>query len=142
MLRGTDTISGFGLLSRFFNNTECRNDAHVFPAQLTAVDGATVITHDLDAIGFGAKIKEAAENFEVVEIDPLDHEGYINRTPVEKIGGKRLQSAARFIYNQRDAIALVASQVGSVTAFVWEEYDDKPTLNGLHAYRRLKLTLF
>jgi len=111
-------------------------------AQLTAVDGATVVTHDLDAVAFGAKIKEAAESFEVIEIDPLDHEGYIHQTVVEKIGGKRHQSAARFIYNQRDAVALVASQDGNVTAFVWEEYDDKPNLNGLYAYRRLELTLF
>ena len=111
-------------------------------AQLTAVDGATVVSHDLALIGFGAMIKETSLSFDVVEIDPLDHEDYINRSSVEKIGNKRHQSAARFIQEQRDAVALVVSQDGNVTAFVWEEYDDKPHLSGLCAYRRLELTLF
>jgi hypothetical protein len=111
-------------------------------AQLTAVDGATVVSNDLLLIGFGAMIMENKLSFDVVEIDPLDHQEYINRNPVEKVGNKRHQSAARFIYKQRDAIALVVSQDGNVTAFVWEEYDDKPHLSGLSAYRRLELTLF
>jgi hypothetical protein len=111
-------------------------------AQLTAVDGATIITTDLNIIGFGAKIKEVAESFEVVEIDPLDHDDYLHYTTVESTGGKRHQSAAKFAYQEKDAIALVVSQDGNVTAFVWEEYKDKPNLNALYAYRRLELTLF
>jgi hypothetical protein len=113
-------------------------------AGLTAVDGATVVTTNLDVLGFGVKIKEEekAASFRITEIDPLDHEDFVGLKPVEDIGGKRHQSAARFVYQQRDAIALVASQDGNVTVFVREENEDKPEFSALHAYRRLELTLF
>ncbi len=113
-------------------------------AQLTAVDGATVITTDMDIVGFGVKIKEdlAVETFPIIEIDPLDHENDFRYSKPELIGGKRHQSAARFIYKQHDAIALVASQDGNITVFVWKEYEETPKLNSVHAYRRLELTLF
>jgi hypothetical protein len=108
------------------------------------VDGATIVNTSLDVIGFGAKTKEGeqAARFDITEIDPLEHEGFVSTIPVEKFGGKRHQSAARFVYEQHDAIALVASQDGHVTALVWEEYGDNPRHNGVHAYRRLELTLF
>ena len=102
------------------------------------------MTTNLDVLGFGVKIKEEekAASFQITVIDPLDHEDFVGFKPVEDIGGKRHQSAARFVYQQRDAIALVASQDGNVTAFVWEENEDKPELSALHVYRRLELTLF
>lgn len=60
-------------------------------ARLTTVDGATIVNNSLDVIGFGAKIKEGeqATRFDITEIDPLEHEGFVSTTPVEKFGGKR-----------------------------------------------------
>lgn len=61
---------------------------------------------------------------------------------LEKLGGTRHQSAARFVAEQKDAVAFVVSQDGDVTAFAWEETDDSERLSALYAYRRLELTLF
>ena len=54
----------------------------------------------------------------------------------------RHQSAARFLQANHDAIAFVASQDGTVTAFVWEEWGDSDQYSSLVAYTRLELTMF
>ena len=46
------------------------------------------------------------------------------------LGGTRHLSAAQFTHDQRDAIALVASQDGQFTVFAWS-----PTQDMVHAYR-------
>jgi hypothetical protein len=38
-----------------------------------------------------------------------------------ELGGTRHQSAAQFVQDQHDAVALVASQDGRFTVFVWSE---------------------
>lgn len=45
-------------------------------------------------------------------------------------GGTRHLAAAQFVYDQRDAIALVASQDGRFTIFSWS-----PQLQMVHAHR-------
>jgi hypothetical protein len=42
----------------------------------------------------------------------------------EYLGGTRHLSAAQFVYDQRDAMALVASQDGRFTIFEWSACDD------------------
>lgn len=90
-------------------------------AGLTAVDGATIISDKYELYGFGAKIQRR-EGFatieEIIVTEPviggeavLDHAG--------RNGGTRHLSAAQFVYDQRDAIALVASQAGRFTVFSW-----------------------
>jgi len=114
-------------------------------AQLTAVDGAVVITPDLDVLGFGVKLKavvEPPECTEIVCIDPLDQTDSL--TPVrlgEEFRGTRHQSAARFVFCHKQAVAIVVSQDRNVTAFVWERNERFPK-GRLVAHRRLELTLF
>jgi hypothetical protein len=47
-----------------------------------------------------------------------------------QLGGTRHLSAAQFIYDQRDALALVASQDGRFTVFAWS-----PCEGMVHAHR-------
>ncbi|SDF73136.1 putative sensor domain DACNV-containing protein [Chitinophaga filiformis] len=91
---------------------------------LTAVDGATLINDRHELLTFGAKITRAAWSSRgvdrVVMIEPV-----IGGTPElmhpSAIGGTRHLSAAQFVHDQRDALALVASQDGYFTVFSWSE---------------------
>jgi DNA integrity scanning protein DisA with diadenylate cyclase activity len=47
-----------------------------------------------------------------------------------QLGGTRHLSAAQFVHDQRDAIALVASQDGRFTIFKWSPCEDM-----VHAHR-------
>lgn len=121
------------------------NTSAMFIAPLTAVDGATVVTPDLEVVGFGVKLKAASEAaFEqVVRLDPLDHDKWLERIPVDSMGrGTRHKSAARFVFDNRGALAVVASQDGNVTAYVWDDAESTPSFSGVQSYERLELTLF
>lgn len=113
-------------------------------AHLTTVDGATLITYDLDIIGFGVKLQptpDSAEPRRIYSVDPLDHENWITRVKIENLGNTRHQSAARFVADQQDAVAFVVSQDGDVSAFVnWQSPSEGAP--SLYAHRRLELTLF
>ena len=50
-------------------------------------------------------------------------------TPTE-LGGTRHLSAAQFVHDQRDAIALVASQDRQFTVFAWSPCEER-----VHAHR-------
>ncbi|MDE3164885.1 MAG: hypothetical protein KGN36_03690 [Acidobacteriota bacterium] len=94
-------------------------------AGLTAVDGATILTAGFEVLGFGAKIRRrdgspAAESLTLVA--PLeDFQPHV--VPALQTGGTRHLSAAQFVHDQRDALALVASQDGRFTVFAWSEPD-------------------
>jgi hypothetical protein len=90
---------------------------------LTAVDGATVVTSSYEVLAFGAKIvrhDQAEQVSRVLMTEPIE-----GRQPrlleASQIGGTRHLSAAQFVHDQRDAIALVASQDGRFTVFEWSE---------------------
>ena len=90
-------------------------------AGLTAVDGATILTDRYELLAFGAKItrREGAARVESVTVtEPI--EGAVSETlhPSE-LGGTRHLSAAQFVHDQQDAVALVASQDGHFTIFAW-----------------------
>jgi hypothetical protein len=101
-------------------------------AGLTAVDGATILNEEYDLLAFGAKItrREGAARVEqVIAAEPLD--GAVARIVAPtQLGGTRHSSAAQFAQDQRDAIALVASQDGRFTTFSWSEREQM-----VHAYR-------
>ncbi len=90
-------------------------------AGLTAVDGATVMTDRYEVLGFGAKIvrptgRERVERVMVTE--PI--EGFVRwAADVSHLGGTRHLSAAQFAHDQREAVAMVASQDGRFTVFGW-----------------------
>jgi hypothetical protein len=101
-------------------------------AGLTAVDGATVIDDHYHVHSFGAKIIRRPGSSlvgEVIRTEPI-----VGATPalVEpgQLGGTRHFSAAQFIHDQHDAIALIASQDGHFTVFAWS-----PCENRVHAHR-------
>lgn len=101
-------------------------------AGLTAVDGATVISDHFEPLAFGAKILtgDGVQRVEQILLtEPIEGIGDANVDPV-LLGGTRHLSAAQFARDQRDAIALVASQDGRFTVFAWS------ALHGMvHAHR-------
>jgi hypothetical protein len=90
-------------------------------AGLTAVDGAVVVTDTYQLLGFGAKIvrrKGWRQVDQVTISEPVEGAAPMVAHP-EQLGGTRHLSAAQFIQDQRDAVALVASQDGKFTVFDW-----------------------
>src|SRR5213594_2689038 len=101
-------------------------------AGLTAVDGATVISDHFEPLAFGAKIltRDGLHRVEhVLLTEPIEGVADTIVDPVH-LGGTRHLSAAQFAHDQRDAIALVASQDGQFTVFAWS-----PLKNMVHAHR-------
>jgi hypothetical protein len=101
-------------------------------AGLTAVDGAAIISDQFEPLAFGAKIqiRDGVHRVEQVLLtEPI--EGVQDRTvDPASLGGTRHLSAAQFAFEQRNAIALVASQDGQFTVFAWS-----PLKNMIHAHR-------
>jgi hypothetical protein len=101
-------------------------------AGLTAVDGATVITDRYELLAFGAKIarRDGCPRIESVTMtEPIEGSVATIINPAE-LGGTRHLSAAQFVHDQRDAVALVASQDGHFTVFAWS-----PCEAVVHAHR-------
>ena len=99
---------------------------------MTAVDGATVINDQYEVLAFGAKIrrKEGSQPVDKwVITEPVVGNLPIVVQPTEH-GGTRHLSAAQFVYDQRDALALVASQDGKFTVFAWSPCEEM-----VHAHR-------
>jgi hypothetical protein len=101
-------------------------------AGLTAVDGATVINDQYELLAFGAKIRRHERSVPVdkwVITEPIMGNVGIVVQPTEH-GGTRHLSAAQFVYDQRDTLALVASQDGRFTVFAWSPCEEM-----VHAHR-------
>jgi hypothetical protein len=101
-------------------------------ASLTAVDGATVLNVDYDLLGFGAKIarRKGSPQVEQVSVtEPIEGGTSVVVHPTA-LGGTRHLSASQFVHDQRDALALVASQDGRFTVFAWS-----PCEGMVHAHR-------
>jgi hypothetical protein len=99
---------------------------------LTAVDGATVINDRYEVLAFGAKIRRYQGSSTVdkwVITEPIVGNLPIVVHPTEH-GGTRHLSAAQFVNDQRDALALVASQDGRFTVFAWSPCEEM-----VHAHR-------
>jgi len=107
-------------------------------AGLTAVDGATLITDRYELLAFGVKIGRADGSPRVERVvlsEPIEGGAPEVVAPVQ-MGGTRHISAAQFAQDQRDALALVASQDGRFTTFSWS-----PTDGMVHAHRVESLLL-
>ncbi len=101
-------------------------------AGLTAVDGATLMTADYELLAFGAKIvrrRGSPQVAQVIVTEPIEGGSPMIEEPAQ-FGGTRHLSAAQFVHDQRDAIALVASQDGRFTVFAWS-----PSEEMVHAHR-------
>ncbi|MGH7521140.1 MAG: putative sensor domain DACNV-containing protein [Gemmatimonadales bacterium] len=99
---------------------------------LTAVDGAVILNDRWDVLAFGAKIGRTELGPFVEEV--LVREPILGHRPVtvhpSELGGTRHLSAAQFVHEQRDSLALVASQDGRFTVFGWSL-----RAGMVHAYR-------
>lgn len=99
---------------------------------LTAVDGAVVLSDRWDVLAFGAKIGRSESGPFVEEV--LVREPILGHKPervhASDLGGTRHLSAAQFVHEQRDSLALVASQDGRFTVFGWSQ-----RAGMVHAYR-------
>ena len=107
-------------------------------AGLTAVDGATLIADRYDVLAFGAKIGRRdgwTRVQEIIATEPIEGSTPTSVHPAE-LGGTRHLSAAQFVQDQRDSLALVASQDGRFTIFAWS-----PCENLVHAHRVESLLL-
>ena len=106
-------------------------------AGLTAVDGATLITDQYQLAAFGAKIARRDGHVRVEQVtvtEPIEGASPVAIHPTQ-LGGTRHLSAVQFVHDQRDAVALVASQDGRFTVCSWS-----PSRNMVHA-RRVEVLL-
>jgi hypothetical protein len=93
---------------------------------MTAVDGATILNDQYEVLAFGAKIRRREGT------PPVDKwiitEPIVGNLPVvvhpTEHGGTRHLSAAQFVNDQRDSLALVASQDGRFTVFAWSPCEE------------------
>lgn len=101
-------------------------------AGLTAVDGATIVTDRYDLIAFGAKItrRRGSPPVEQATVTEPIEGGMAAVVHPSSLGGTRHLSAAQFVHDQRDSVALVASQDGHFTVFAWSPCEDM-----VHAHR-------
>jgi len=84
-----------------------------------------VVSDRWDVLAFGAKIgrREAISAVEQVLVaEPIVGQRSVVVHPA-LLGGTRHLSAAQFVHEQRDALALVASQDGQFTVFAWSDGD-------------------
>jgi hypothetical protein len=101
-------------------------------AGLTAIDGATVLSSEYELLAFGAKIarRRGASPVEQLTLTEPVLDAVAQVVSPAQLGGTRHLSAAQFIHDQRDALALVASQDGRFTVLAWS-----PCEGTVHAHR-------
>lgn len=100
-----------------------------FIAQITAVDGATILNKDFGVLGFGVKLKEKPndknnkDKLENVWIQEPFENFEEDKEELSKIGGMRHQSTAQFIFDQKekDVFAIVVSEDGKVSIMYWDD---------------------
>lgn len=95
-------------------------------AGFTAIDGATVLNDAYELLAFGAKIKHRQGTPAIERIlmtEPII-DGKATIIHPAQIGGTRHLSAAQFVHDQPDAMALVASQDGRFTVFSWSPQEE------------------
>jgi DNA integrity scanning protein DisA with diadenylate cyclase activity len=101
-------------------------------AGLTAIDGATVIDDSYNMLSFGAKLLRQDGKPVIDQLfytEPVIG-GKSNKIDPNQMGGTRHLSAAQFVQDHNDCIALVASQDGRFTIFSWSSCEKL-----VHAHR-------
>jgi hypothetical protein len=95
-------------------------------AGLTAADGATILNDRFEVLAFGAKIVRRRGSPMVNQVTVTEPIEGATPSVVEpsQLGGTRHISAAQFTHDQRDSLAMVASQDGRFTLFGWSPCED------------------
>lgn len=101
-------------------------------AGLTAVDGAAVLNARYELLAFGVKLvrRRGSERVERVAVTAPVVGNAAEVVEPSHLGGTRHLSAAQFIHDQRQALAMIASQDGRFTVFAWSPCEDM-----VHAHR-------
>ncbi len=91
-----------------------------------------MISEQYDLLAFGAKIARRSGSAQVEQV--IATEPIVGGEPAllnpGQLGGTRHLSAAQFVHDQPDAVALVASQDGRFTVFAWSPCEQR-----VHAHR-------
>lgn len=93
-------------------------------ASLSAVDGATILNSKFSVLAFGVKLKPAKKRTrsnkeeKVTRIFPFEGIPSSDVSIDEEFRGTRHLSAARFVLNNRSAVAFVVSQDGGITGLM------------------------
>lgn len=91
-------------------------------ASFAGVDGAVVMTRDLKLLGFGAKIEfTPGSDVQVCKFQARPGAQKVFPCRLEDLGGMRHQSGARFIAENKDAVAIIVSQDRHVSLMNWDE---------------------
>ena len=101
-------------------------------AGLTAVDGAAVLTDSTNCSRLAPRFSVVGgrrRSSTVTVTEPIEG-GSPTVLSAAQLGGTRHLSAAQFVHDQRNAIALVASQDRRFTVFAWS-----PCEESVHAHR-------
>lgn len=117
---------------------EALHEAIELVAGVTAVDGAALLTTQYELMGFGAKIarrKGFPQVDRIMVTEPIEGAEAV-LADLDQLGGTRHLSAAQFVHDQKDSMALVASQDGRFTVFAWS-----PCEGMVHAHRVESLLL-
>jgi hypothetical protein len=94
-------------------------------ASLAGVDGAIVMTQDLRVLGCGATIAVAGDVVpRVCMFRPGPGSQDVVISPLEKLGGTRHQSGARFVDANRDSVAIIVSQDRHMSVVHWDDAND------------------
>jgi hypothetical protein len=91
-------------------------------AQLTTVDGAVLIDRSLRVITFGARLKPfQVDNAPatVIVSEPIEGSKPVVEAVIS-LGGTRHQSAAQFVYDHKNCLAIVVSQDGPISLMRWD----------------------
>ncbi len=111
------------IIEKLFQNKHGRQSLPIGAiASLAKVDGAVVMTRDMQLLGFGAKIKfSSCEDVPVCKFKPPPDSQEVVPSHLEDLGGMRHQSAARFVAAHKDAVAIVVSQDRHISLMNWED---------------------
>lgn len=111
---------------KFAVNEQNAKNALLDIGNLTKIDGATVLSKNIEVLAFGARIKPVNANNKpdkIIEVTPFE-ECKPKPISLPQIGGTRHQSAAQFVFDQNDCISVVASHDGRLSVFWWmAEYE-------------------
>ena len=96
------------------------DERSAFLAQLTNIDGALVLgAADLRVLRFGAMLGDLAPLSSVYELDPARPSLRGEAIPLQRLGGTRHQSAARWVgAGKSERSAVVISSDGPVTLVI------------------------
>ena len=87
-----------------------------FIAKLTTVDGAVVITKDLDLIGFGAEILTDKMGKREPPMSFLKNDNTVDKTKRFNDNGTRHRSGYRFAHEVEHSVVIICSQDGTMKA--------------------------